>query len=207
MPITFNCACGKTLRVDDGLAGKRARCPACQGVVPIPVPAPAADHGFEVVEDTAPPPPRRATPVAAKPAAKPPAPPPLPEAGFDVVDDEEDGKGYKAKRVDGRRLEEDADEDRRRRARRRRQKDQYDDEDEYDRAARRRAQATATGPSRSYESKVLNGGVVGGSIAMLIAVVWFVAGLAVGIIFYYPPFLFIIGLIGFVKGLMSRDDD
>ena len=203
MPITFSCSCGKTLRVNDDLAGKRARCPACQAAVTIP----AADPGFEVVEDAAPPPPRRATPVLARPAAKPPAPPPPPDdAGFDVVDDEDDGRGYKAKAVNARRLDEDAAEERRR-ARRRRKDDDRDDEDEYDRATRRRAQAKESKlKSRSYEHRVINGGMMGGLAAMAIAAVWFIVGLALGVIFFYPPILFVIGLVGFIKGMVSRND-
>ena len=37
MPISFDCACGKPLKVDDSFAGKRAQCPACQQVVPVPL--------------------------------------------------------------------------------------------------------------------------------------------------------------------------
>ncbi len=40
MPITLNCPCGKTLRVPDASAGKRARCPVCQAVIDIPAPPP-----------------------------------------------------------------------------------------------------------------------------------------------------------------------
>ena len=66
MPITFNCACGKMLKVQDQFAGKRVKCPACGGVATAPTAAPA----FEVVEDTAAPPPApRAAP--ARPVAKP----------------------------------------------------------------------------------------------------------------------------------------
>jgi hypothetical protein len=36
---------------------------------------------------------------------------------------------------------------------------------------------------------------------MLIAAVWFVVGLANDRIFFYPPILFICGLIGLIKGL------
>ena len=36
---------------------------------------------------------------------------------------------------------------------------------------------------------------------MVGAVVWFVVGLFLNIIFFYPPVLFIIGLIAFIKGL------
>src|SRR5258708_6906237 len=36
MAITFACGCGKILRAGDELAGKKARCPQCASVVPIP---------------------------------------------------------------------------------------------------------------------------------------------------------------------------
>ncbi|MEZ6091712.1 MAG: DUF1922 domain-containing protein [Pirellulaceae bacterium] len=49
----------------------------------------------------------------------------------------------------------------------------------------------------------INGGVVGGALTMLIAVVWFVGGLYAGYIFFYPPILFVMGGIGVVKGLMD----
>ena len=70
MPITFNCTCGKALRVPDAHAGRRAKCPACNAVVGIPAPEPE----FEIVEDTPVPP--------SKAAAKP------------VTDDADDGGTY-----------------------------------------------------------------------------------------------------------------
>src|SRR5262245_1925927 len=45
MPIAVACACGNLFRVKDELAGKRVRCPACQGTVNVGAatePAPAA---------------------------------------------------------------------------------------------------------------------------------------------------------------------
>jgi len=51
----------------------------------------------------------------------------------------------------------------------------------------------------------VNAGMFGGLLMMLIAVVWFVVGLAAGIIFFYPPILLVIGLVAFVKGMMGRD--
>lgn len=36
MPIKLQCACGRLLRLDDALAGKRIRCPECQDVVHVP---------------------------------------------------------------------------------------------------------------------------------------------------------------------------
>jgi len=53
------------------------------------------------------------------------------------------------------------------------------------------------------EKKVLKKGALGGVILMVIAVIWFFAGMEAGYIFYYPPILFIIGLVGFLKGLFS----
>ena len=42
MSIQFQCTCGTILRVDDEQAGKKARCPTCQSVVPIPMAAGSA---------------------------------------------------------------------------------------------------------------------------------------------------------------------
>ena len=50
-------------------------------------------------------------------------------------------------------------------------------------------------------------GILGVSRAlmMVIAVVWFVGGLAADIIFFYPPVLFIVGLVAFFKGLAGGE--
>lgn len=65
----------------------------------------------------------------------------------------------------------------------------------------------ASGYSGSYQRKkeggFWNGSVLGGVAMMVIAVVWFFGGLAVGFIFFYPPILFIIGLVAFFKGLFA----
>jgi hypothetical protein len=39
---------------------------------------------------------------------------------------------------------------------------------------------------------------------MLLAVIWFVAGLMVGVIFCYPPVLFVFGLIALMAGANSQ---
>jgi hypothetical protein len=54
------------------------------------------------------------------------------------------------------------------------------------------------------ETSILNGGTIGGLVAMLVAVLWFFGGLAAGIIFYYPPILFILGLVAVGKGIINR---
>ena len=38
MPISFQCTCGRTLRVKDELAGRRARCPQCSSILTVPNP-------------------------------------------------------------------------------------------------------------------------------------------------------------------------
>ncbi len=53
------------------------------------------------------------------------------------------------------------------------------------------------------EKRGLQAGVLGGLLMMAIAVVWFVGGLAAGILFYYPPILFIIGIVGLFKGIAT----
>jgi hypothetical protein len=47
--------------------------------------------------------------------------------------------------------------------------------------------------------------VIGGLVVMLVAVGWFVAGLAAGVLFFYPPVMFVLGMITVVKGMMSND--
>ena len=57
MPISVKCGdCGKGLKAPDALAGKKAKCPQCGSVIPIPVPVSDAE---EYDDD----------PPAAKPAA------------------------------------------------------------------------------------------------------------------------------------------
>ena len=51
----------------------------------------------------------------------------------------------------------------------------------------------------------MNPSILGGLAAMIGAVVWFVVGWFMGYIFFYPPILFILGLIGFVRGLMNGE--
>jgi hypothetical protein len=47
MPITLKCGCGKNLQVRDELAGKKARCPGCGTILPIPSPAPKRPQVLE----------------------------------------------------------------------------------------------------------------------------------------------------------------
>jgi phage FluMu protein Com len=64
-------------------------------------------------------------------------------------------------------------------------------------------------PAKSYnhgfgwEHRGWDKGMLGGLAMMGIAVLWFFVGLACGVIFYYPPILFVIGLVGFFRGLFT----
>ncbi|HVS35844.1 MAG TPA: hypothetical protein VMS17_09700 [Gemmataceae bacterium] len=49
-----------------------------------------------------------------------------------------------------------------------------------------------------------NAGIAGGILMMIGAVVWFVVGLQFDYVFFYPPILFVIGLIALIKALVSR---
>jgi hypothetical protein len=53
------------------------------------------------------------------------------------------------------------------------------------------------------ERKGIDHGITGGLAMMGIAVVWFVVGYASGVLFYYPPILFVIGLYAFIKGVFT----
>jgi hypothetical protein len=50
-------------------------------------------------------------------------------------------------------------------------------------------------------------GVVGGMIMIGIATVWFIGGLYMGFIFFYPPILFLIGVYALIKGLVTGNVD
>lgn len=67
MPIEFRCSCGKTLRVPDAHAGKRAKCPACAAVATVPEPDPVLEV-VEAAELAPPPPPLPLPPLPQEPA-------------------------------------------------------------------------------------------------------------------------------------------
>jgi DNA-directed RNA polymerase subunit RPC12/RpoP len=52
MAISFQCTCGRTLRVKDELAGRRARCPKCSSILTIPKPDIEYDAADVSVVDT-----------------------------------------------------------------------------------------------------------------------------------------------------------
>jgi hypothetical protein len=66
MPIAVSCpGCSARLNAPDAAAGKRVKCPKCQGPIVVPA-AVATNPGFEVVEDEPSPPPKESAPAPAK---------------------------------------------------------------------------------------------------------------------------------------------
>jgi uncharacterized paraquat-inducible protein A len=57
-----------------------------------------------------------------------------------------------------------------------------------------------------FVSRLTSGKFICGIVMMLGAAAWFIGGLAIGIIFFYPPILFILGLISFFTGLIDGDN-
>jgi len=55
----------------------------------------------------------------------------------------------------------------------------------------------------SYERKGVSKGVLGGVVMLVIAAVWFFAGMAAGYIFFYPPILAVVGIYSIIKGLAT----
>jgi hypothetical protein len=82
MAIQVKCDCGMAMRVRDDAAGKKVRCPMCQGIVLIK--APEVEPDFEIVEDEPDPP---------KPTAK----KPLRAVAAVVADDEDEDEKPKKK--------------------------------------------------------------------------------------------------------------
>ena len=54
MAIRFDCQfCGKTLKADESKAGKKVKCPSCEGLLTIPEPEPAPEDEIFDAEDAA----------------------------------------------------------------------------------------------------------------------------------------------------------
>lgn len=73
-------------------------------------------------------------------------------------------------------------------------------------ARTKKKKPVTAGQSRSSRGEgMFNSGVGLGVLMLVGSVVWFGAGLAAGYIFFYPPILFIAGLVSIGKGMMGGD--
>jgi hypothetical protein len=61
-------------------------------------------------------------------------------------------------------------------------------------------------PNAPTGSSVAWGSVGVGALMVIGAVVWFIAGLAANIIFFYPPILLILGIVAIVKGFLGTSN-
>ena len=171
MSIEFKCDCGKTIRVKDDAAGRKIRCPACDEILRVP----------EDSED--------ATALTAAP--------PKPRRRRDD-DEDDDDRPRKSRRRDDYDDEDNDEDDRPRKKRRRRDDDDDDDDDDYARPPRRSRSDRGGSGGQAPASA---GATLGAGILMMIgAIVWFVAGLFADIIFFYPPILFVLGIIATFRG-------
>jgi hypothetical protein len=74
------------------------------------------------------------------------------------------------------------------------------------RGSESRGDAYEAPPSQARQSSSTNWGAMGTGILMMVgAAVWFVVGLMGDRIFFYPPVLFVLGIISFFKGLFGSE--
>jgi hypothetical protein len=183
MPIALNCPCGRALNIKDEFAGRKIRCPACKSILAVPAAPKEMEPDDLVLEVLAADEPDedRSQSRRLRPSAIQAEPPEVLPAG------------------PRRPTEEGISPDRRR----------YDEEPPIKVRAKPRRHDVRRPPRVAFERGwfgSMNAGVAGGVLMILIAVIWFVAGLAGGIIFFYPPILLVIGLIAIGKGLMGGGD-
>jgi len=185
--------CQKTLRIPAKFWGKKVRCPGCRQVLSVPAgvtsAAPATPRKASLPKAAAGV--QRSSPSVAR------VPPPPPVDALDDVDFIDDADDPYAEDPYG----------------------DLPDQYEFDLPPRPKARpkpkkrkkkpkaskTESSGGSFRMERGMLGAGVLGGMGLMALAVIWFVAGLAGGIIFYYPPVLFIIGFVAMIKGFVGSD--
>jgi hypothetical protein len=182
MPILITCDCGTKLRARDEQSGKRIRCPSCKEILEVPEAGAAPT-----------------TPVPRKDSVSPSA---ISEKGqpkrrSSAPEDDERPTSRKSRSGIKKELPEELPEI-------------EDEEEERPRKKSRLKKNVAgtgtknvSGSTWGLEGAGFRRGVLGGIAMMVIACVWFVGGLFAGYIFFYPPILFIIGLVALIKGIID----
>lgn len=179
--------CGKHLKAPAAAAGKKARCPSCQSLMMLPVPGTAgAPAAYPNPAFPSAPLPNLPVPGAAAAGPQQPLAGSALSGGLSDLLDEAQPSGWNAG-------------------------------DGYAVAAPEPAPTSSAAVDTRFEaikpvkakkrrkSKSFsdNSSALAGLGLMILAVVWFVGGLFVGYIFFYPPILFLIGLVTFLKGLFT----
>lgn len=176
MSITLSCACGRSLRVNDDLVGRKVRCPACQAVLTVPTDA-IEEVPAQKLRAGAPPPPvpRRAKKVdedRKRPREF------APHDWDDDDDDEDDGPRRKSSGRD------------------------RDDDDDDDRPRKKSKPRTTNRSS----SRIFNSATVTGLLLMVGSFLWFIFSLMVlHRINVYMVVLFVVGVVSLVRGLWGEE--
>ena len=203
--------CGATLGAPADAAGKQVRCPKCKTAVSVPHSAAPVRRARRVSGDdenvqpsprrnTQAPPTRKSPPVTSREQRKPES------TGRPGSANSSERKVKRRQPVEDN-LSDDLDEPEY-------LDEPFEDNDHYGtKSLPPRKKSTAASPRR-YESTAgvssdsATGGskeIVGGILTMAGAVVWFVVGFFVfDLIFFYPPIMFVLGFIAFMKGIFSR---
>jgi hypothetical protein len=203
MPIPFRCACGRTLRARDELAGRRVKCPTCGETVGVPTAESAAAEG-----DAAQPPAKDPWAGEASPHDEGVQPEPTNVEELDEVlpadDDEDEDEDELSTREKVRRKEERAaDREAERRAKDRKKRRSEKRIRDLEEEGRRRN--TGSGPRRSRGPILYNVNAgIGGGIAMIVLSI-ICSGLALkatGVLFV-TPVLFLVGVAAVIKGIID----
>lgn len=211
-------SCGKVFAVAASFAGKKIRCPQCQGVIqiaastaspPVPRPSSSAASGSPGSSSASRPEPRVARPVRSDdpPAAKPTRPTLTRPAA--AKPESQPTRSAPAKKKRSKNYDEEQPWG---------DLNSYDDpandpysDNSYESTSALPARSRKGGATQKYKAETApaksggstDGSVVVGILMMVGAVVWFFGGLAFGYIFYYPPILFVLGLISTIKGALN----
>ncbi len=176
MPILVNCDCGKALRAKEELAGKKVRCPACSKVMKLPIPEATPDDDAASI-------------LLADPDTNEKKPAVNYSTSFrgenQVPPPLPPTRAIMAKPPP---LPPPSLEAKKKKRSRSNKRERY----------------SGIAFEKGWFGDI-NSGAIGGILMMVIAVVWFVLGWLGGVIFFYPPILFVLGFIAFIKGLFGGD--
>lgn len=175
--VTCN-ACSTTLRVPEKYWGKKIRCPQCKETIAVPAGATASAGVSKAPSSTS-------TKAPASAATK--APPATDDVDFlddsAFLDDENPYADDAAAPLSA--------------------PPRVGKSSKSSKSSKPDPKAKAGGGAFGMEKKMVGSGILGGIGLMVGAVVWFVLGLMADRIFFYPPIMFIIGLVAVIKGLIG----
>ncbi len=187
MAIPFTCTCGKSIRIKDELAGRKARCPDCGTAFTIPAPqTPNAEDvagdflladsaGEEHTTQSREAPPRPAEgKTAFRPGAgpSPPTPAPAPAPTPAPTPAPPSAKPHSSLAT---------------------------------LFAKKKITSNGDEPKEWSGGIAIHPSILAGLAMMAGAAIWFFVGLAAGIIYLYPPILFCLGIGAIINGFRGTD--